>query len=644
MADAATEQRSTRLRSRSVGLVGPVVGWLVVGLVIAATAAGFINRLLRPDEAPYLLLSREIPDHPIAVVAIVAVVAAGYILLFRWCCHRVAAWRDGVRAPVPATGSRRARLARFVDHVFGRWYRIAALLALVWLPFYLTSFPGQPSPDAANMFAEFLQRRSDFTGAGPFAPADQTAPYIDYPTSFYLLDNGQPGTDSMWSNHHPFFVMLGYGSLGWVSIQLFGSLMPAIVLISLASALFTLVAFGRALSLLGSLVPSWWHRGLALALTALSPLIALWSMAEHKNQWFCAAFVWWLALLAKRMHSDRPAGRRWYAETIAMSLIMALSVQFGWIVLVAQAAAMLFTRQRAAGVVAVGLPALLVFGTISLITASGTAIPSDPVETKGVQMQLLALTLREHPDALTATERDELSRIFDLDEMVEVFDPSNSDPVKSTGPLERKTFSFHYQTVQPEDWDVLNGIVVRLATEYPGTFADGLFLKSYRYLDPFDEGTDWYPPWSPRYEREVAGYRVAPVPVNATLRGGVRDVANACYGWFACRPIVSHGPRTIAVVLLLAAAIAVRRRYAWLWALPFALQLGIAGVSPLSAGGRYVLAFTYALGLVVLMLAISDRAGDRGASDADLPDRGDRLGDDPASPPHRTPSGSPGSY
>ncbi|QCW52030.2 hypothetical protein FE634_19380 [Nocardioides dongxiaopingii] len=591
-------------------VLSTALGWTVavvaVGLVVLATTAGFVERLLRPDDAPYSLVSREVGDHPLAVLAILVVVAVPYVLAFRWLCARTAAWRDGVTAPTP-TG-RWVRVAALVDHVFARWYRVAAVLAIVWLPFYLTSFPGQPSPDAANMFTEFLQRRSDFAGAPPLAPADLTAPYVDYPTSTYLMDAMPPGSDSMWSNHHPLFLMLGYGSICWVSIQLFGSLVPAIVLISAASALFTLVAFGRALTLLGRHVPSWWHRGLALALTLLSPLIALWSMAEHKNQLFCAAFVWWLALLARLVHSPEPVGRRWYAETVAVSLVMAVSVQFGWIVLVAQALALLVTRHRVAGLVAVGVPAVLVYASIALVTAGGAAVPSDPVETKGTQMQLLALTLREHPDALTERERADLSRIFDLDEMVAVFDPSSSDPLKSTGPLERKSGSFRYETVQPEDWDVLNPVVVRLAREYPATFVDGLFLKSYRYLDPFDEGTDWYPPWSPGYERTVDGHQVAPVELNATLRGTTRDVARSCYSSFPCRPTLSHGVRTVALVLLLAAAIAVRRRYAWLWALPFALQLGIAGVSPLSAGGRYVLAFTYALGVVVLLLATSDRS------------------------------------
>ena len=34
--------------------------------------------------------------------------------------------------------------------------------------------------------------------------------------------------------------------------------------------------------------------------------------------------------------------------------------------------------------------------------SSGAVIPSDPIETKGVQLQQLALTLREHPVAVAA--------------------------------------------------------------------------------------------------------------------------------------------------------------------------------------------------------------------------------------------------
>lgn len=585
-------------------VASPVVAWAVVVVVAVATAAGLCNRYLRDDAAPYPLLTREVGDHPLLAALFLLLSLAAYAVVFLGLRHLLARERGGTAPP-----ARLARLTTLVDWTYARWWRVSLVLALLWLPWYLSSFPGQPSPDPANMFTEFVARRSDFADASPFADGSGTLPYVDYPTSSYLLTDG----DSLWSNHHPFFLMLAYGSVCSASIAVFDSLVPALLLMSAASAVLTLVAFGRALAILGTLVPGWRPRTAALLVLALSPLIALWSLAEHKNQLFCAAFVWWLALLARLLHSRGPVrglGRGWFVETFAVSLLMAVTVQFGWILLVAQAAVMaLRRRERVAALVAVAIPAVLVYGSISAATAAGVLIPSDPIETKGVQLQVLALILNEHPDALSDEQRDDLSRIFDLDAFVASFNPSSSDPLKSTGPLARKTASFRYETVQPEDWDSFNAIVLDVAARYPGTLVDGLFLKSYRYLDPVDEGTDWYPPWSPTYDRTIDGYRVAPLEVNATARAWTRDRAFDCYQVSACRPLLSHGVRTIVVVLLLAAAIACRRRLAWFWALPFALQLAIAGVSPLSAGGRYVLAFTYGLAVVLLLLAVEDRPG-----------------------------------
>ncbi|WP_139982410.1 DUF6020 family protein [Nocardioides litoris] len=588
---------------------------VVVAVVSLATWAGLVHRYLTPADAPWLLLTRDVADHPVRAALLLVACLAAYTVLVVGAARLADRWRHGA----PDAGPREGRVHDRVAWAYARWWRLALVLAVLWLPWLATSFPGQPSPDPSNMITEWVSTRADFAQAPPLAGPDQTAPYVDYPTSTYLLTD----SDSLWSNHHPFYLVVAYGSLASASIALFDSLVPALLLASALSALFTLVAFGRALHVLGSLVPSPRVRLGALVVLGLSPLVPLWSLAEHKNQLFCAAFVWWLALLARLVHTDGPPTRRWYVETGLVSLLMAATVQFGSYVLLAQAVALLLLRgRRLAGLLAVALPAVVVTGSLAALTSAGLLIPSDPVETKGAQMQVLALVLTEHPDALTAQETADLGRIFDLEAFVASFDPSSSDPLKSTGPLSRKTASFRYETVQPEDWDTFNGIVLDVARRHPATALDGLFLKSYRYLDPTDRGTDWYPPWNPAYERSIEGHQVAPLEVNATLRAAVRDGANGCYEVSACRPLVSHGPRTVAIVLLLAGAIACRRRLAWFWALPFALQLAIAGVSPLSAGGRYVLACTYGLAIVLMLLAIDDRRG---------------------SPHERTPSGSRGS-
>lgn len=578
------------------------MAWLLVLLVATATTAGFVNSFLTPDGAPYPLMTRDVGDHPVAAagffVASFALVAVVFLTLTRL----VAGWRTGVSS-APATGPRSQRVMALVEWCFARWWRIALALFVVWLPFYATSFPGVPSPDGANMLSEWLNTRSDFAGAPPDAGVDETSPLIEYPTATYLLDD----SDRLWSNHHPFFLVAAFGSICSVSQQVFGSIIPGIAVISALSAIITLVAYGRALWLIGRLVGSWKHRLVCFAVIATTPLIALWSMAIHKNQMFSAGFVWLLGLLAELVHARGPLRRSWYVETFAVSLVVAISVQFGWILLVAQAAALLLLKgRRLAGLVALGLPALLLTGSISLLVSTGTISPTDPVETKGLQLQTLGLILTEHPDALTAQEREQLSGALDLDEVVATFDPWTSDRAKSKGTLELKTGSYRYQTVQPGDWDHLNSIVLRAALDHPGTTLDSLFLKSYRYLDPFDEGTDWYAPWRQRYVRHIDDEQISPIAFNATPRQALRDVSLGCFGQEWCRPFVSHSTKTVFLVLLFAAAIAVRRRHAWFWALPIALQLGIAGISPLSAGGRYTLGITYAVGLVLMLLMIGD--------------------------------------
>lgn len=581
-------------------VLATVAGWFAVVVVATATAIGFVARFLAPDDAPYFLLTATVADHPLASLVIWALCVAAYALGFRALCRWLDRWRHGVTS-APAQGRRAQRVQRWTEWIFARWWHAAVALAVVWSPWILLSWPGQPNPDFARMIGEFLLERSDFTDG-------VIAPFEAYPTSHYLL----PDSERIWSNHHNFFLMLYYGGVSWVSIALFDSLMPGIFLLSTLSLLFTLVAFGRAFSILGRLVPSWKVRATVFGIAAATPLIALWGLSHTKNHLFAAAFVWWLALVAQYVHSPRPVGRRWYVETALVSTAVAVSVLFGWMLLVAQALVMLGVRRgRFAPLAVMALPALLVHGTVSAAVAFGLLIPSDPIETKGVQLQQLSLILREHPDALSEEDREALGRIFDLEAMAAAYDEDISDPVKSTGPYATKTESFRYQTVRPEDWDDFTGIWLRAGAEHPDTFADALAAKSYRYLDPFDEGTHFYPPWDGDYERVVGEHSMAPVPVNSLTRPALRGVAFGCFEVEGCRPLLSHSVKTVAVVLICAGAIVVRRRFAWVWAMPFALQVGIVAMSPLAAGGRYALGFTYGLAVVIALMALDDRQPER---------------------------------
>ncbi len=569
-------------------LRGIFAGFVVVVLA-TATAVGFLARVV--DDEPYFLLTRAVGQRPLVAAALLVLCLLGYGAVLLWLIRLLVGRKLPAKAPPSPVGRWTAR----IDFVYARWYRISIVLAVAWLPLYVTSFPGQPNPDFARMIGEFLLTRSEF-------PPEVTPPFEAYPTSYYLLGD----SERIWSNHHPFYLMLYYGKVSSLSLAWFGSYLPGVMFLSAVSLGFTLVAFGRAFYMVGQLVPNPKVRGAALLVTVLSPLIALWSMSQTKNHLFAAPFVWVLALAARLVHGASRVAWSWWVESLVAGLILAISVVFGWTVLVAMAvvAAVLVTKDRWVPLVAWAVPAILVHASVSWAIAAGHVIPSDPIESRGLALQTLALVLREDPGAISPRDRATLSRIFDLDAMAASFDPDLSDPLKSTGPFATKTDSFKYRTVRPEDWAEFDPIVLRVAAAAPGTALNALVLSSYRYLDPFDHGTNWYPPWAPDYEREVAGHQLVPLGFNEAPRQAVRTAAFTCYDNAVCRMLLSHSLKTVAVVLLCTAAIAARRRYAWLWLTPFVLQLGVVGASPLSAGGRYGLAFTYALGLVILLVAI----------------------------------------
>lgn len=617
---------------------GMLAGWCIVVVIAAATAIGAINRWVDAD-GEYFLLTRAVAERPILSALIGVVSLAGYALGFRLLCRAVAGWRHGATSAPPRRRVAVA-LAGATGWVFARWWRISLVLAVAWLPWYATSFPGQPNPDFARTIGEFLLQRSDF-GEEP-API---APFEAYPTSQYLMTD----SERIWSNHHNFYLMLYYGAGSKLSLVLFDSLMPAIFVFAALSGLFTLVAFGRSFGILGEFVTAWKVRLAAFVVVAASPLIALWSISHTKNHLFAAAFVWWLALLARFVHRDHVT-KRWYVETAFVSIVIAVSVLFGWMLLLVQAVAMLWMRRRRfAGLIALGIPALVLHFSVSGLVSAGVIIPSDPIETKGLQLQQLALILKEHPDTLSADDEEALSRLFDIEAMRAAFDPDISDPVKSTGPWHLKTDSYRYQSVEEGDWDAFNGIYLRAAVAHPDTFLDGLVLKTYRYVDPLDEGTNFYPPWLADYARSVGEHPIAPVAFNDGPREEVRSEFLDCFGTFGCRPLLSHSVRTVAVLLLLAAAMVVGRRDRWFWALPFGLQIGVVALSPLSAGGRYGLGFTYALAAMILILAIDDRRSDR--SDPEESEESEESeasatpapADRPAPRAARSSSGSPGS-
>lgn len=568
-------------RARVAGIGAVSIAAIVVFVLAAYATAGWIRR--RHEDSGTggeLLFTAAFGRDPLGALLVFAAWAALYtsaLLGMWWLARRIS-----------TTPPRRVRRpALVIAWLYGRWWRLAGLLGVLWLPLFALRWPGAINPDFALMVTEIAMTRPEF---GP----GQMPPYDIYPIAHALIPDGE----LVWSNQHGAFLTLTYGVVMAVSGVVFHSYLPGVLLLATSQALFTLFALGRALELVARLVRAPWARGAALAVTAGAVMIPLWSMDLSKTPLFAAAFVWWLALLAERVLA---AGSRrlWTGEVAVATTVLIVSAKFGGYVALAGAAALLLHRvgwrRVVTGMVA---PVLVLQAALHGLMAAGLVIPDDPVEGRAVPLQQIALTLREDPGALSAADRAALERLFDTAAMARVYEAGTADPVKSSGLFADKP-SYRWRTLRPDDWDGFTGVWLRLGAARPDLYVDAFLLKSDGYLDPLARVAIAPPTrtwdWTVSYSLDLA-------PVNAggrtLLVDGIRAVEAT-----PVRHLLAPPAWAVATVLLCTTAVLLRRRGALAWCLPVALQVGVALLAPLNGSGRYLLGVYYVTGLALLILA-----------------------------------------
>lgn len=580
-----------RAAGRRLALAAP---WAFAALVVAVLAAfatvGVLRRRFEADPSgDYPLFTQLAAAAPWLSIGVFLGAAAAYaaaIALIRLLARRAVRAGDATGSP----------WARTIAWVYRSWWRIALVLAVLWSPWFVMRWPGAVNPDFALMVTEIAMTRSEFApGAIP--------PYDVYPIAHALIPDGE----TVWSNQHNAFLTLAYGVVAGASGAVFHSYVPGIVLLSSTQALFTLFALGRALQLVGRSAPRTWVRTAALAVTAAAIAIPLWSMDLSKNPLFAAASVWWLALLIERTLSGTRR-RLWAWELAISTTLIIVSAKFGVYIALVGAVMLLVQRLGWRAIVAAMIaPIAVVQVALQALMGLGILIPDDPIEARVVQLQQIALILREDPDAVSAADRAVLERVFDTEAMARVYVPDSADPVKSSGFGDNG--SYRWQTVRPEDWDGFTGVWLDLAAARPDLFVDAFLLKTDRFLDPVAEV--WpLPPTAPM--DWTVSYSLDLTDVGAPGRAALEAIGQGVYRTPAALPF-SASAWTVVTVLLCVAAITLRRRGAWVWSLPLALQVGVALLSPLNGSGRYLLGLMYAAGLVLLALGAVPRPAARHA-------------------------------
>ncbi|WP_055427846.1 DUF6020 family protein [Bifidobacterium aesculapii] len=557
-------------------------------------------------------------------------------------------WRARVRTALRHV---RAFLSRWIVRLTDRRWKLWTIFLLGWL-WAPTTLLAAFGADLRSQAREFSWAWNQWTGLKqPYIGFFSFAPMDIYPTAHYLW----PADPTYLTDQHNIVLTLFYGATMAASRYLTGSNDWGVIVLAAAQFLFavccTAATAHRFLNLpwlrragvraargdfahpeRGGLFrprtfarpergvrpvlpPEAAHAGARVAVIVfflVCPLAVFSTISLTKSPLFAFAFLWafgfWYELYATGGDAESrfPMARRivrlprrTLLAFVAANCVMLVSAKYAWYVLAFEfVLALLADRRRwATYVVALLLPTVLIHGGISMAISSGAIIGGDPIESHGVQLQMIARVAQRDPDSIPDSAREELAPVFNLDQMADAYFPQDADPVKSSG-IQSKKVSYRWRSVKPEDMDGFNKAWLEIVKANPVVAFDALMAKCYGYFDVADMPyvSMSYYVGSDYVQKNSTWIRY----VNHDWRSKVADAADA-WGAVPMLGWVTHGNFYVILTLLVGAAEVVLRRWrALAWHLPLLLLMGVMITAPANNFERHMLPVAFCFGFLCL--------------------------------------------
>ena len=411
-------------------------------------------------------------------------------------CRRILLGGAPLRMPQRLTAlAQRPRMrayAAFINRQTSGWRSIMRLLLLGWAWAFLTLLAAYgadlyaQAQECANFLAQ-LQGDQPPYGGNAFTQMDV------YPIGHYLW----PEHPAFLTDQHNIVLTLVYGMTIMASNHLTGSYDAGIVLLAGLQVLFAAFCCavtadrflrGRATEQVGALA-----RTLVMLFFLLCPFVVFSTFSLTKSPLFAFAFIWWFGiwhqLEAENRNSPPSASQatRLRPALALSTLIMLISAKYALYIVLAQLFLALIIHRRQWVTILSGLllPLVLFTGATGALTATGTVIQGDPVESRSIQLQQIARVAQLNPHGIPAQARADLEPIMDLDNAAIQYTPWEADRVKSSG-NQPKLIVYRWRTVTPEQLSRLNRAWLQVGLRNPVIYLDAFMAESYGYFDPGD--------------------------------------------------------------------------------------------------------------------------------------------------------------
>ncbi|MCH9277087.1 DUF6020 family protein [Bifidobacterium amazonense] len=368
-------------------------------------------------------------------------------------------------------------------------------------------------------------------------------------------------------------------------------------------------------------------RLVTLVMFLTCPLVLFSTISLTKSPLFAFAFAWWFGVWYELLMTWRPGGRNpldaivhtpkhTLAAFALSTCVMLISAKYAWYIIAAQIVLVAFADRKRWRTYAVALllPVIVIHGGISLLGATGSIITGDPIESRGVQLQMIARVAKLNPDGIPESAREKLEPIFNLDQMAESYFRQDADPVKSSG-IQSKKVSYKWRTVTPEDMQQFNAAWLEITKANPVIALDALLAECFGYFNPTDMpyvSMDYYVT-SDYVQKSSTWLKLVNHDWRETVAQKARDWGSIpLLGW------VTHGNFYVTLTLLIGAAEVVLRRWRTLLThFPLLLLMGVMATAPANNFERHMLPVAFVFCFVCLTFWRESRAAraDRAAAD-----------------------------
>lgn len=357
-----------------------------------------------------------------------------------------------------------------INFIFNRPFLMAVILFMFWGSIVFLIFPGLWNWDFNHQVYELLGNNKGFIHSDM------------YPIAHYLYTS--KATEL--TNQHGVILTSFYDSIIYLSVQIFGSTFQGIFVLSFGQFLLGTFAIVYALKYFTQTCSNL-TKLIVFLVIAVNPYFPVYLSQLTKTPLFAIYFLLFFTIFMQ-MYEGLSISRKKYCVLFLVTLGMLIAVKFAFMLLIFTVISFSILLKKNWRFFFISTSsAILIFKIVMIvISMSGYVKMDDTIEAKSIQIQQVALYVKRYPNEINASDRKNLSKIFNLSGLQKDYSPRNTDPVKSTATMHPNQ-SYLYTSVTKSDWNKFNGIWYRMLKKHPKLFIYAFFAKTFGYFDVLDQ-------------------------------------------------------------------------------------------------------------------------------------------------------------